>query len=236
MSIKKTSYMKKVVHIIPVGHTKITLTEGMRQFPFHKIILVLGKEVGPGEDKAKEVAEEIKKEFGRLAEIEYLQVDVDDVYRAAIATAKTIRAEQKRGNEVKVSASGSLRTVGISCYLACAVTGAKLYVALPSYEEGKIKGIRRVLEIPSYPLREIGREEVHILKFLLEKGPTDSVDELIQGLKKEKSSKNYQRERARMSYHIKKLKNDGFIETTKHGKTLAISLSKLGELYTVGRS
>jgi DNA-binding transcriptional ArsR family regulator len=235
--IKKYSFMKNVVHIIPVGHTKVTLIEGMRQFPFHKMVLVLGKEIGPGEEKAKDVAKEIEKEFKGLVEIEYLRVDVDDVYATAIDIAKVIKSEQSRGNEIKVNASGSLRTVGISCYLACAVTGADLYVALPEYFDERVKGVRRVLDIPSFPLKEVGREEFTILRFLLKKGSTNSVDELIQGIIKiSKSSPDYQKERARVSYHIKKLKEGGFIMTLKIGKNLKINLTKLGELYSIGRA
>jgi CRISPR locus-related DNA-binding protein len=229
--------MKKVVHIIPVGHTKVTLIEGMRQFPFHKVVLVLGKEEGPGEKKAVEVAKEIEDEFGHLAEVEVLYIDADNVYSTAIDLAREIKNKQQEGNEVKVNASGSLRTVGISCYLACAVTGAELYVALPSYENGKVSGIRRVLDVPSFPIKEVGKEELSILSLLKEKGATESVDELIQNLLKiKKGAAGYQNERARMSYHIKKLKNEGFIETQKRGKLLWISLTNLGKLYTIGKS
>jgi CRISPR locus-related DNA-binding protein len=229
--------MKKVVHIIPVGHTKKTLVEGMRQFPFHKVVLVLGKEQTPGEEKAEGIAKEIEKEFGRLASVEYLRVDVDDVYSTAIDLARIIRTEQEKENEVKVNASGSLRTVGISCYLACALTGAQLYVAIPSYEQGKVTGIRRVLDIPSFPIKEVGKEELSMLHYLLKKGPTGSVDELIQGMDKgSKHAVGYQKERARMSYHLRKLKAGGFIETEKHGKNLRIALTRLGELYSIGRA
>ena len=136
----------------------------MRQYPFHKIILVLGKTTSPGEEKAEAVAAEIRGEFEKIAEIEEIHVELDDIYTAAIAIAKNIRAEEKQGNTVMVNASGSLRTVGISCYLACAVTGATLYVALPAYENGVLTGIRQVLNVPPAPLKDAGREELLILK------------------------------------------------------------------------
>jgi DNA-binding transcriptional ArsR family regulator len=228
--------MKKIVHIIPVGHTKRTLIEGMRQFPFHKIILVLGRENTAGEEKAKKVAREIQKEFKEIAEIEYLYVDVDDVHSTALDMARLIKSEQKKGHHVKVNASGSLRTVGISSYLGCAVTGADLYVALPSYKDGEIKGVRRILEIPQFPLKAIGKEEISILSSLLKNGPTNSADELIMRLnEKTKNSPDYQKERARMSYHIKKLQGEGFIDTQRKGKNLKITLSKIGEIYAVGK-
>jgi DNA-binding transcriptional ArsR family regulator len=229
--------MKKTVHIIPVGHTKTTLTEGMRQFPFHKIVLVLGKETGPGEERAEAVARQIEEEFGSVAEVETIRVDADDVYSSAIAIAEKIVAEENRGSAVKVNASGSLRTVGISCYLACAVTDAELYVALPAYKEGKLTGIRRLLDIPSFPLKGVGSEELAILRFLATRRSMDSVDDLIQGVVGiEKNSSGYQKERARMSYHIKKLREGGFIETNKQGKNLTITLTKLGELYSIGKA
>ncbi len=229
--------MKKTVHIIPVGHTKTTLTEGMRQYPFHKIILILGKDTGPGEEKAEAVAAEIKGEFEKVAEIEEVHVVLDDIYQAAITIAEKIRAEEKLGNTVLVNASGSLRTVGISCYLACAVTGATLYVALPAYEGNRLTGIRQVQVVPPAPLKDAGTEEQSILKYLLEHGKLDSVDTLIQGLGgHQKNSPSYQKERARMSYHIKKLRENSFIETRKDGKNLKISLTPLGRLISVGKS
>ena len=229
--------MKKTVHIIPVGHTKTTLTEGMRQFPFHKIILVLGKTAGPGEKKAEVVAAEIRGEFGKVAEIEEIHVELDDIYTAAIAIAKNIRAEEKQGSTVMVNASGSLRTIGISCYLACAVTGATLYVALPAYEKGVLTGIRQVQTVPPAPLKDAGREELLILKYLNKHGTLDSVDTLIQGLRGlEKTAQGFQKERARMSYHIKKLRKKGFIETGKDGKNLRTTLTPLGRLIAVGKS
>ena len=229
--------MKKTVHIIPVGHTKTTLTEGMRQYPFHKIILVLGKTPGPGEEKAEAVAAEIRGEFEKVAEIEEIHVELDDIYTAAIAIAKNIRAEEKPGNTVMVNASGSLRTIGISCYLACAVTGATLYVALPAYEKGVLTGIRQVQTVPPAPLKDAGREELLILKYLNQHGTLDSVDTLIQGLRGlEKTDSGFQKERARMSYHIKKLREKSFIKTYKDGKNLRTSLTPLGRLIAVGKS
>ncbi len=228
--------MKKTVHIIPVGHTRVTLVEGMRQFPFHKIILVLGKEMVSGEKKAEGVARDIEEEFSKIAEVEVLRISIDDVYRGAIDIAGKIKSEQESGNEVLVNASGSLRTVGISCFLACTVTGAVLYVALPSYKGDAISGVRRVLEIPTYPLKRIGEQELGILNFLITKNSVNSVDELIEGLGfKKASSKNFLKERSRISYHIKKLREEGFIKTEKIGKNLRISLTSLGELYFKGR-
>ena len=228
--------MKKVVHIIPVGHTKVTLIEGMKQYPFHKLILILGKQKSSGEAKARKIADEIKKEFTGIAIVKYHYVDIDDIYQTAIEIAKVVVEEQKEQNEVKINASGSLRTIGISCYLASSLTGAELYVSLPSYEDGNVAGIKKVVEIPAFPVKEIGSEELKILKFLHKKGPVESLDSLIEGINLGNISKNtHLKERARMSYHIKKLKKDGFIKTHRLGKNLKIEISRLGELYNISR-
>lgn len=229
--------MEKVVHFIPVGHTKITLTEGMRQFPVHKIILILGKEKGAGEQKAREIAEDIIREFKHLGETETLTVDLDDIYSTALALTKAIKKEQSEGNHVKVNASGSLRTAGISCYISSAITGADMYIAIPSYEDGIITGVKQVINIPRFPLKRFGKSEHKILNLLLKKGPVKSLDMLIKEMKGGEIKKSsYLKERAKISYHIKKLKKEEMIETVREGKNLRIDLTQFGKVYATSIS
>jgi len=228
--------MKRFAHIIPVGHTKETLMEGMRQYPFHKVVLLLGKELSPGEERAREIADEMEEELSSLAEVRRLHVDLDSIYDAAIDIAKAIAEERKAGYEVLVNASGSLRTIGISSYLACALTRTRLYVAVPAYESGRITGIRKVVEVPLFPVKEIGEEELLILQHLQNKTSVSSLTELIEGVSSlGRGSSAYNREKARMSYHVKKLREEGLIEAVKKGKNLHMSLTPLGRLYCVGK-
>lgn len=226
--------MQRITHIMPVGHTKTTLLEGLRQYPFHRLIMVLGKEMTPGEEKARKLAKELEETLKTISEIEYLYVDIDDVYSAAIDITAAIRRETEKGHDVKINASGSVRTLGISCYLASALTGTKLYIAVPSYKEDVITGIRKVLEIPHYPLKKIGENEEVILKELALR-PSKSVDELLNRLDKDMTSESIQRERAKISYHLKKLREDGFITTQKKGKKQELHLTRLGKLFSAAQ-
>ncbi len=229
--------MKKVVHFIPVGHTKITLTEGMRQFPVHKIVLILGKEKGAGEEKARKIADEIIQEFKPMGEAEILSVDLDDIYSTALLLTQAIKKEQLEGNQVMVNASGSLRTAGISCYISSAITGADMYIAIPYYENGTIAGVKEVIDIPRFPLKRFGKTEHKILNLLLKKGSVKSLDSLIRDLKGEEIKKSsYLKERAKISYHINKLKKEEMIEAVREGKNIRIGLTRFGEIYAASIS
>ena len=87
-------------------------------------------------------------------------------------------------------------------------------------------------------IKDISKEQFKILKGLSGNGGSvDSVDELISIVNPEASPdrSDYQKERARFSYHLKELKKDGFIETEKEGKNVKVRLSKIGEIYVGGR-
>jgi len=181
--------------------------------------------------------QEIIKEFKPVVEIEHLIVDLDDIYSTALSLTKAIKHEQNDGNVVKINASGSLRTVGISCYISSAITGADMYIAIPAYNDGMITGVKEVVDIPRFPLKRFGKTEHRILDLLLKKGPVKSLDSLIRELNGgEVKKSSYLKERAKISYHINKLKREELIETVREGKNLRISLSRFGEVYAASQS
>jgi DNA-binding transcriptional ArsR family regulator len=71
----------------------------------------------------------------------------------------------------------------------------------------------------------------------LGKGVVESIDELIARMRPEieKGTKEHGNERARLSKHISKLRDEGFVETDKLGKTVSLKLSRMGEVYVAGR-
>ncbi|MFQ5888162.1 MAG: winged helix-turn-helix domain-containing protein, partial [Candidatus Hydrothermarchaeales archaeon] len=119
------------------------------------------------------------------------------------------------------------------------VTGAEIYSGLSTYgKKGENIGIKKILPIPPFPIKDISKEQYKILKELYDNGGSvNSVDELISIVNTETSPErsDYQKERARFSYHLKGLKKDGFIETEKQGKNVKVRLSKIGEIYVVGK-
>lgn len=233
--------MEKIAHIVPVGHTKLKLLESLRQFPMQKVILLLGKDRNlEGEDKARQTAMDLRIDIKAIAEVEEETIDKEDVLQCALDITRIISKERKDGFEVKLNATGSMRTVGIGCYIAALVTGAEIYSGLSAYDEaGENIGIKKILHIPPFPIKDISKEQFKILKGLSGNGGSvNSVDELISIVNPEASPdrSDYQKERARFSYHLKELKKDGFIETEKEGKNVKVGLSKIGEIYVIGKA
>ena len=231
--------MTQITHIVLVGHTKEKLIEGIKQHPVHKVILILGKDPQlSGEKRAEETAVEIEKILKNFVEISKKYVDKEDIFSAAIELIKLINEEKKSGRKVKINVSGSMRTLGIACYITSLVTGVEIYGTLSEYDEkGRVIGVKKVYNIPPFPIKELPKERLDILEALYQKNGVDSIDKLITMLNPslKKTSEEYPNERARISYHIKALKEDGFITTEKKGKNIKLKLSKIGEIYALSK-
>ncbi len=225
--------MKEVTHIVPVGHTKETLVESLRRFPVGRIILVLGDDPGrEGERKARRIAEEVKRDMGSIP-CEEIYVNLDDVLSTTLTLVRKIREETGKGCEVKLNLSGSLRSVNIAGYLTALMTSAPAYVGIPEYKGDRISGIREIQYMPCIPLKELSGEKKGIIK-LLSSGEGMYLEDLISKLKPRLHKSGYDNERSRLSYHIKDLRRDGFVETVKEGRNLKIKLSGFGRVYAEG--
>jgi len=227
-----------ITHIAPVGHTKEKFVDIVRQFPIHKIVLVVGQDMNvSGEEEVYKTAKEIEKELKGYIDVEWRKVDKLDVFACAIDIIHIIKEERAKEHEVKINISGSLHTIGIACYIAALVSGTEIYSALPEYKKGEITGIKEILTIPFFPIKEINDEQMQILK-VLEGDGVNSVDELIAKLRQElkKETKEYTNERARLSHHLKSLSKCGFLNSEKSGKNMKLSLSRIGDIYIKGKS
>lgn len=232
-----------VTHIVPVGHTKEKLVNSIiknsiKQFPVHKVILLIGNDLNvSGEKEVYDTAIEVEKDLKGFASIEKKVVEKLDVFKSAIEILDIIKKERKMGNEVKINISSSLHTIGIACYIAALVSNTAIYSALPEYKNNKVIGIKEILTIPFFPIKDINEEQIQILKILEIEG-VNSVEELISKLKPElkKETKGYLNERARLSHHLKSLGNHGFINSERSGKNVKLSLSRIGEIYTKGKN
>lgn len=231
--------LKQITHIVPVGHTKEKLVDSVRQFPVHKVILIVGQDLNvSGEDKVYKTAEEIEKELKGFVEIEWRNVDKLDVFSSAIDILKIVKEEKGKKREVKINVTGSLHTIGIACYIVALVTGTEIYSALPAYKNGKVVGIKEIFSIPFFPIKEVPEEQMEILRALQGNGVA-SVDELISRLKpklEKDNTREYANERARLSHHLKILRKDGFLDAEKAGKNVKLRLSRIGEIYAMGKA
>ncbi len=230
--------MSKVVHIMPVGVKRERLLDSIRisGYPIQKVYLVLGEDKTlSGEQEIYNNAEDIEKTLKVLIEVERIYIDRLNVYSAALEVLKAIKRELTEGNEVLINASDAPRATVISCYIAAQLSGSRIYIALPKFENGEEVGIERVVEVPIPPLKKISNDKLVIVKLIQEQGDeVESINRLIELLEgRTGDQKKYMAQRARMSYHLKGLEEDGLIMMKREGKNVKIMLTELGKAYAL---
>ncbi len=221
--------MNKVVHVLPVGSNKEVLLESTKLSgkPIQKVYLVLGKD---DREEIYKNAEEIEKTLSVLVEVKRILVDKTEIYATALDILRVIKEELKDGNEVLINASDTTRELCIACYIAAQLSGSKLYMAITS--NGKID---KVIDILIPPLKKISDDKLTIIKTIDEQGgEVESINKLIELLEgKTEDQKKYMAQRARMSYHLKGLEDDGLVVMKREGKNVRIKLTELGKAYAL---
>ncbi len=229
--------MSKVVHVMPVGVNKERLLESIRKsgYPIQKVYLVLGKDIDVDENAVSEAAAEIEKTLNVLVEVDKITVEKVDVYAAALDMLRVIKKEIDEGSEVLINATDASRTLCLASYVAAQLSGSKLYMAVPKIEDGKEAGIERIEEIPIPPIKRISDDKILIIKTIQEQGgEVESINKLIELLEgKTEDQKRYMAQRARMSYHLKGLEEDGLVEMKREGKNVKIRLTELGQAFAL---
>lgn len=226
--------LKIVCHIVPVGFVAGKLIEGVKQFPVHKVVVVTAGR----DERVEKAARRMEKAFKGYAEVERKSVDPEDVFQATLDFIGIIRAEREAGRKVLINAAGSLRNLTLASYIAAQATKTEIYSSHSRYDEkGVPVGINKIIDIPYFPISEPPKEQLEVLK-ALSQGDVESIDELIARMRPEikKGTKEHGNERARLSKHISKLRDEGFVETDKLGKTVSLKMSKIGEVYVAGKS
>ncbi len=222
--------MTKVVHVIAIGMNKDRIMESLKTsgYPIQKAYLVV-----PESKEFETIAEELERVLSVLVEIEKISVVETEVFGSAIKILQALKKELDDGNRIFINATDAPRTLMISFYITAQLTGGKMYVALPKYEKGKETGISEIVEIQVPPLKRIGVDKINILKAIYNNGKVvESINNLIKLVEgKLEKAKAYMAQRAKMSYHLKGLENDGLIEMRREGKNVKIYLTPLGEAF-----
>ncbi|MHA1784922.1 MAG: HFX_2341 family transcriptional regulator domain-containing protein [Candidatus Helarchaeota archaeon] len=228
--------MNDFTQIVLVGHSRLRLIEGIKRFPTAKLILLLGKNVElEGELKVIQTANAIELAFKALMAVKRVQIDKEDIFSAAETILNIIKIEVKEGNEVLINVSGSLRQMAIACYIVALVSKTPIYSVLPKYDEKFNEiGISRIFEIPFFPIKELSREKIRILNTIKENKMIDSIDQLITKLMPNLHEDSYNNARAKLSYHLKDLEDNGFLKKGRLGKKVRIKLTETGEIYLLG--
>jgi CRISPR-associated protein Csa3 len=224
---------KMFTHLVPVGFSADKLIESIKQFPVHKIIILTHKS-DEEQEMVQSAVKSIKKAFKGF-EVENRTIERENILESSLEILEIIESEVKAGSTVKINISGGLRNIGISAYIVSLVSNVPIYSDVPEYTNKETYHLKGILDIPLFPIKDLAKEQLSILD-KLEDG-VESVDDLIARLKPEleKGTTDFGNERSRLSHHLKKLTNAGFIETKKVSRNLVIRKSKLGAIYMKGR-
>jgi len=229
--------MVKLTQIVLVGHTKVRLMEGIKRVSTDKLVLVVGNNPNlEGEAKVVETAEAIEIIFRDLMVIEWLRVDKEDIFAAARVILQKVEEEIEKGIEVKINISGSLRQMAIACYIVALVSKTPIFSVLPEYDaDFQEIGVKEVYEVPYFPIKQVSVAEVEILKVVNGKGTVESIEQLMAEAYGKVAEREYNRVRAKISYYVKELEEEGFIRKRRVGQKVQIELTPLGEIYVLGQ-
>ncbi len=210
-----------VVHVITVDSDADKIVDSVKAsgYPIHKAYLVFDR------DDAKKAVDEVSKVLSSLVDVEELRVDNTKVYAAVWDILRTIRKEVENGNQVLINISDSDKFMCLACFISAQVSGSKIYMLTPS----------GVSELLTPPIKTINEDKLEIIKVLdKEGGEVDSINKLIELVEgRLEEHKKYMAQRARMSYHLNGLEEDGLVITERKGKNLRIILTELGKAYVV---
>lgn len=211
--------MASVVHVITVesNPAEIVNSVKMSNHPIHKAYLVFDK------DDAKSAVEEVKDTLSSLVDVSVIKLKEEQVYDAVEEILKTIRKEVDSGNTVFFNITDSDRLMCLACFISGQISDSKIYMKVGD----------NITEIQAPPMKKVNEDKLEILMALhKEGGSVESINKLIELVEgKLEEQKKYMAQRARMSYHLNGLEEDGLVITERKGKNLKIYLTELGKAF-----
>ena len=218
----------KTVHIIPMGVKTSIILESVKMSgkPIQKAYLVLGKE----KNESYKCAEELENALGSFIETDRIYVDSKDLYSASLQILEVIKKEKQEGNDIYINISDVNKELCIACLISAQISKSKIYTAITTNES-----VEMVMDLLMPPIKTIGEDKMTIIKTIDERGgEVESINKLIEIIEgKTEDQKKYMAQRARMSYHLKGLEDDGLVVMTREGKNVRIKLTALGKAYSL---
>jgi len=213
----------KTVHIIPLGKRCNIILDSIKMSgkPIQKAYLIVSRD----ESCLSDVLEALK----NFIDIDVVRID-GNIYDASIEMLKVIKRELEEGNDVYVNLSDAPKELCIAGLISAQISKAKIYLAVTSNGE-----VQEVIDLKVPPIKSIGDDKIALIKALEENGgEVESINKLIELVEgKTEDQKRYMAQRARMSYHLKGLEEDGLIEMKREGKNVRIRLTPLGKAYAM---
>lgn len=171
-----------------------------------------------------------------MMEVEQIYVNKEDIFSAILNLLEKIEEEVKNDAEVRINVSGSLRQMAIACYVAALVSKTPLHSVLPEYDQDfREVGVNEVYEIPYFPIKQLSAPEVKILRELHQKGVVESVEQMMVQVYGGVEEREYNKIRAKISYYLKELEEDRFIQKKRAGQKVSLELTPLGRIYVLGQ-
>ncbi|MEM1579217.1 MAG: DUF6293 family protein [Archaeoglobaceae archaeon] len=213
--------MAEVVHIIAIEFNSNLVLESIKAigYPIHRAYITYRKK------EALDAAEKVNKALSSLVETKILNFEGKEVYEIVWDLLKIVRNETNKKNTVLINVSDADRSLCLACLITAQISGSKIYT--------NMNGRTVFLQTP--PLKRFNDDRIKILTVLLnEGGIVDSINRLIELVDgKIEEQKKYMAQRARISYHLNELAEDGLVVTERKGKNLRIAITELGKAYVV---
>jgi len=222
-------------HVVFVGHHRDRLMDSItryRKYPIHRIALIIGDDDTTGERISRKVANSVKNELTPLFEVSITKVDKRNILKAASQIVDLIQKERQRGFECILNMSGSLRTFAIAAYIAGCLAQCPMITSIPRYdEEDREMGVEEIIELPPMPVQYPKKDQVQLLNAIAES--SGYLEDLIVELSPEVKDvpDDFAKERSRLTHHLKKIEEMGFVTKEKIGKNVMFSLSPLGGIF-----
>ncbi len=208
----------KTVHIIPVDKRCDVVLESVKECgkPIQKAYLVFCDD--------KSCIKDVKNALKNFIEVEEVRVE-REVYSALMEILKVIKREVGEGNSVYLNLSDAPRELCIAGVMSAQIANAGVYMAVSN----------DVIELKVPPIKTIGEDKANLIRVIEENGgEVESINRLIELTEgKIEDHRKYMAQRARMSYHLKGLEEDGLIEMKREGKNVRIRLTPLGRAFAI---
>jgi DNA-binding transcriptional ArsR family regulator len=213
--------MAELVHVVAITSESSYVLESIKSigYPINKAYIVYRKR------ESLNAAESVNRALSSLVESKILDFKGKRVYQMVWELLEIVREEIEKGNSVLFNVTDADRSLCMALVIAAQISNSKIYL-------GSENGTR-FLQTP--PLKKFSGDRIKILKVLVnEGGYVDSINRLIELVDgKIEEQKRYMAQRARMSYHLNELEEDGLVLTERKGKHLKISVTDLGKAYVV---
>jgi len=222
---------EKIVHVVPIGFEEDRAVSGLMELGATDIYLLIDEKPGSWGENARRHAERVEERLNQVfldpSHLQRIAFDPTN-YESSRRVVRQILAKEKDAKKIFLNVSSSTKLCAIAFALAATEhENVFLYYIvpkkynLPTQGQPFSSGMERI-EVFSPRTYEFGELE-NIILDALSRGTYSSLGELNSAILPDEMSKA---SRAKLSYYIRKLQNQGYIDFDP-GKR--ISLTTLGK-------